>query len=56
MSFYLKKFKESKNEIPCKNFVTNRKIKEEYLLDRLVPFINAPIELRIIYNERLNRF
>lgn len=45
INFYPKKIK---NEKEKKNYITNVRIKDNYEIDRVTPFINAPIELHII--------
>jgi hypothetical protein len=45
IDFYPKKYKETLEEI---NYISNEKVKSEYLVERITPFINAPIELHII--------
>lgn len=48
VNFYPKKFKQQKEKGSCDNFVSNKKIQDEYPIERLTPFIDAPIELHII--------
>lgn len=45
IDYYPKKYKETPEE---SNYVSNEKVKSEYLVERITPFINAPIELHII--------
>ena len=45
IDFYPKKIKSQKEEI---NFITNVRIKKKYEIERVTPFINAPIELHIV--------
>lgn len=45
IDFYPKKIKSTKEE---SNFISNERIKDKYEVERVTPFINAPIELHII--------
>jgi hypothetical protein len=45
INYYPKKIKSKKEE---KNFISNIRVQDSYELERLTPFINAPIELHII--------
>lgn len=45
INYYPKKIVSQEQQ---KNFITNRKSEEKYQIDRITPFINAPIELHII--------
>ncbi len=45
INFYPKKYQE---DITTDNFISNKRIKKEYPIERLTAFIDAPIELHII--------
>ena len=45
INFYPKKIRPETEE---KNFITNIKIKDEYIVERVTPFIHAPLELHIV--------
>lgn len=45
VNFYPKKIKPAEEKI---NFITNKRVRNKYEVERVTPFINAPIELHII--------
>lgn len=48
INFYPKKIKSQEREDNFNNFISNIRIRDNYEIERVTPFINAPIELHII--------
>lgn len=48
IDYYPKKIKGEKNIANNPNFISNKRIRDSYEIERLTPFINAPIELHIL--------